>query len=240
MVSEVKVFAHRGASGEAFENTFKAFNKAIKQKADGIEVDLQCSKDGHLFVFHDLNLLRLVGINRFFYDCTYEELKNFPLGRTFLRRFSNLRIPPIEEFMEWVQLNPIPINIELKESLLKHPDELITWLIDLELPLGSHFSSFYDELLQIVKQVRPEFETAIIVTKLFNWDALESLHHIDAIHANKKYYKHRYLTTASAAKKHMRFYGIEGKEPFLKNPHPIVKGWITDYPLKLVKFLGRK
>ncbi len=240
MINEVKIFAHRGASGEAFENSFKAFNKAVEQKADGIEIDIQCSKDGQLFVFHDLNLLRLVGINRFFYDCTYEELKNFGLGRTFLRRFSNLRIPPIEEFMEWVQLNPISINFELKESLLKQPDKLITWLIDLELPRGSHFSSFYDELLQIVKQVRPEFETAIIVKKSFHWDDLESLHHIDAIHANKKYYKQRYLTTASVANKPMRFYGIVGNELFLKKPHPIVKGWITDYPLKLAKFLGRK
>ena len=66
MSKRVKIFAHRGASGHALENSFKAFDKAIEMKVDGIELDLQCAKDGQLFVFHDLNLHRLAGVNRFF------------------------------------------------------------------------------------------------------------------------------------------------------------------------------
>ena len=66
MSKHVKIFGHRGASGHALENSFKAFDKAIEMKVDGIEIDLQCSKDGKLFVFHDLNLHRLAGVNRFF------------------------------------------------------------------------------------------------------------------------------------------------------------------------------
>jgi glycerophosphoryl diester phosphodiesterase len=240
MGNSIKIFAHRGASGHAFENSFKAFDKAIHQKADGIEMDLQCSKDGQLFVFHDVNFKRLAGINAFVYNSLAEEIAEYRLGRRFLRRFSKLRIPKIEEFMEWVEINPVPLNIELKESLLKYPEVLITWLIDVELPEGSHFSSFFPELLQIVKQVRPEMETAILVTKLFKWEELKHLDYVDAVHASKKYYKRLYLTTCAEANRPMRFYGITGEEDFIKNPHPIVVGWITDYPKKVAQAIAKK
>lgn len=240
MNETVKIFAHRGASGHAFENSFKAFDKAILHKADGIEMDLQCSKDGKLFVFHDINLKRVVGVNRFFYDCNAEELVEFKLGRSFLRFFSKQRIPTIESFMEWVTEHQVPINIELKETLIKQPEVLIAWLLDLELPVGSHFSSFYPELLKLVKQIRPEFETAILITKLFKWDQLNEMDYIDAIHANKKYYKKMYLNAATDAGKPMRFYGITGDESYIKHPHPIVRGWITDYPKKVALAIGRK
>lgn len=240
MSQNVKIFAHRGASGHALENSFKAFEKAIEMKADGIEIDLQCSKDGQLFVFHDLNLHRLAGVNRFFYDCLAEEIKDFKIGRHFLRPFMNIRIPTVEAFIDWLSKNSVSVNIELKESILKHKDQLSSWLIDLELPKGSHFSSFFPELLQIVKQTRPEFDVAIIVTKAFNWDELKSMDEIDAVHANKKYYTRLYLNLANEAKKPMRFYGIDGGEPFLKYPHPIVVGWITDYPKKVADFIKKK
>ena len=240
MSQRVKIFAHRGASGHALENSFKAFDKAIEMKADGIEIDLQCSKDGQLFVFHDLHLRRLAGVNRFIYDCLAEEIAEFKIGRRFLRRFMNIRIPSIGAFMEWLKENPVSVNVELKESLLKHKEHFISWLIDIDLPKGSHFSSFFPELLQIVKQVRPEFEVAILVTKEFKWDELKSMDEIDAIHANKKYYKRLYLNYASDAKKPLRFYGINGDEPFLRFPHPLVVGWITDYPKKVADFIYKK
>ena len=142
----VKIFAHRGASGYALENSFKAFDKAVEMKVDGIEIDLQCSKDGQLFVFHDLNLKRLAGVNRYFYDCLSEEITDLKIGRRYLRHFMNIRIPSVEAFMMWLTKNPVSVNIELKESVLKHKEHLTSWLLDLELPKGSHFSSFYLEL----------------------------------------------------------------------------------------------
>ena len=45
-MSKTKIFAHRGASGYAPENTLEAFALAITQGADGIELDVQLTKDG--------------------------------------------------------------------------------------------------------------------------------------------------------------------------------------------------
>ena len=240
MKQSVKIFAHRGASGNALENSFKAFEEAITQKADGIEIDLQCSKDGQIFVFHDLNLKRLTGINRFIYDCIAEEIAEYHLGRRFFRMFSTLKIPTIEEMIAWNEKYQIPLNVELKETLLQNPTALIAWLKNVELPEGSHFSSFYPELLQIVKEIRPEFETAIIVNKSFNWNELNQFTYADSIHAHKRYYNLKYLNVAANAGKKMRFYAITGDEDFIKNPHQVVVGWITDYPQKLARAIGPK
>ena len=47
---KTKVWAHRGASGYAPENTLDAFRKAVEMGADGIELDVQMTKDGELVV----------------------------------------------------------------------------------------------------------------------------------------------------------------------------------------------
>lgn len=48
-----KIFAHRGASAYAPENTLAAFDLAQRLGADGIELDVQLTKDGEVVVIHD-------------------------------------------------------------------------------------------------------------------------------------------------------------------------------------------
>ena len=50
---KTKVWAHRGASAYAPENTLEAFELAVSQGADGVELDIQMTKDGSLAVIHD-------------------------------------------------------------------------------------------------------------------------------------------------------------------------------------------
>ncbi|RHW38438.1 glycerophosphodiester phosphodiesterase [Lysinibacillus yapensis] len=235
MSKSISIFAHRGASGHALENTFKSFEKARILKADGIELDIQCTKDGVLIVFHDFELFRLTGINKKISECTYEELMNFPLGKHFFRKFSKERIPSFQQVVEWANFHNMPLNVELKETLLNNREAMIEGLKKLKLPAGSHFSSFHDELLRLVKMQRPDYETAFIVTKKFDWQELVNLSHIDAVHAHKKYYKQRYLEAAQQAGKGIRFYAVNGTEPYLAAPDESVVGWITDYPDKVAK-----
>ena len=46
-------YAHRGAWAYAPENTMTSFRKALQLGANGIELDLQQTKDGKIVVFHD-------------------------------------------------------------------------------------------------------------------------------------------------------------------------------------------
>ncbi|MBA3455100.1 MAG: hypothetical protein H0T42_18565, partial [Deltaproteobacteria bacterium] len=56
-----RVWAHRGASAHAPENTMLAFDKARDAGADGIELDVRLDADGTVVVFHDSPLMRLTG-----------------------------------------------------------------------------------------------------------------------------------------------------------------------------------
>lgn len=232
--SFIPVFAHRGASAYALENSFKAFEKALELGANGIELDIQLSKEGIPVVYHDPQLSRLVGSNKLVNDCTIAELQSFKLGKPWRRFFSSYRIPTFEAVLAWANKHQLPLNIELKSTILDNQDALVQLLQGLKLPAGSHFSSFHYELLEVVKRHAPQHETALIATKKIKWDLLCDYKAIDCVHMHKKYYKPRYLEACVASAKTCRFYAIDGSEKFLTNPHTSVVGWITDFPDKVI------
>ena len=234
-MNRVPIFAHRGASAYALENTLKAFKMAKDIGADGIELDLQISKDGVLFVFHDVSLKRLTGVSKLISDCDAEELLAYPIGTKWQRFFKRYRMLTFMDFLHWANDHQMSLNIELKQTLIQNEEALRQFVRALTMPPNSHFSSFHPELLQIVKEERSDLETALIITRKFDWTSVRDHNYYDAIHAHKKYYKRQYLECCDEAKIGLRFYGINGKEAFIKNPHPAVLGWITDYPNKVKK-----
>lgn len=101
-----KIIAHRGASANAPENTLAAFKLAREQGADGIELDVMLSKDGHLVVIHDDSVDRTTNGKGLVRDMTLAELKLLDAG-------GGERIPALEEVFEQFG-NRFIINIELK------------------------------------------------------------------------------------------------------------------------------
>ena len=75
------IFAHRGASDARLENTLPAFLHALERGADGVELDVQLSRDGEVIVFHDADLLRLAGRHERVEHLTWEELSAVTLLR---------------------------------------------------------------------------------------------------------------------------------------------------------------
>lgn len=72
--------AHRGASAEAPENTLAAFRRALALGVDGIELDVQVSRDGVPVVFHDATLVRLTGRRGRIAQFTARELRPMRAG----------------------------------------------------------------------------------------------------------------------------------------------------------------
>lgn len=235
MNKQIPIFAHRGASGYKFENSMDAFKKALELGANGIEIDVQQTSDGELYVIHDTNLKRLTGVNRLVSELSSTDLQRLTIGKPFWRLFLRKPIPTFQFIIDWANMYNMPLNVELKESFLANDASLQKMLPHLLLPVGSHISSFHDELLRMVKRIRPDIETALLITKTFDFEKLSEYPHIDSIHAHKKYYHRRLLQSCMQHGKDVRFYAIEGDEPFLQHPHPVVKGWITDYPDRIQK-----
>ena len=94
------VIAHRGASRDCPENTLAAFDEALRQGCDAIELDLQLSLDGVPVVYHDRTLTRAGGGRKRVSQLSLAELVRLPAGERFDRRFRGEHIPTLEEVLD--------------------------------------------------------------------------------------------------------------------------------------------
>ncbi|PKN93369.1 MAG: hypothetical protein CVU44_10815 [Chloroflexi bacterium HGW-Chloroflexi-6] len=106
------VFAHRGASAHAPENTLAAFKLAAEQGADGIEFDVKLSADGQVVVHHDPTLDRTTTGKGKIGDYSLAELKKLDAGAWFGEAYRGEPIPTLAEIFETVG-NKLFMNIEL-------------------------------------------------------------------------------------------------------------------------------
>lgn len=100
------VIAHRGASAYAPENTLPAFELAIRQHADMLELDVQRSADATLVVFHDETTERWDGRKRPVADCRLDELRALNIDGG--------RIATLAEVCALARENGVSLNVELK------------------------------------------------------------------------------------------------------------------------------
>jgi glycerophosphoryl diester phosphodiesterase len=105
----MRILGHRGASADAPENTLRAFQLALAQGADGVELDVRLCASGEVVVFHDATLDRLVGQPGRVADTPWSTL------RTLEVRTGNgtAPIPLLSEVLEAIPRTAF-INVELK------------------------------------------------------------------------------------------------------------------------------
>lgn len=96
------IVAHRGASGEAPENTLPAFRLAWEQGADAIEGDFHLTADGEIVCLHDFDTAKVSGVKWLVADKTLAELSSLEVGSWFGEAFSGTRIPTLQEVMATV------------------------------------------------------------------------------------------------------------------------------------------
>jgi glycerophosphoryl diester phosphodiesterase len=115
MARRVQVFAHRGAKLAAPENTLPAFQKALDMGADGIELDVQCSKDGALMILHDFTLDHTTNGHGLLKEFSAAELAALDAGSHFSPDFAGTRIPTLEQIFDLVG-SRCRINVEIKSQ----------------------------------------------------------------------------------------------------------------------------
>lgn len=115
-----KIWAHRGASAAAPENTMTAFELAVKQGADGIELDVHLSADHELVVTHDENCRRVTGTDGMVGAMTLQQLRQLNFAQ-FRAGFDSQSIPTLADVFDLIRPTGMMINVELKNSLFFYP-----------------------------------------------------------------------------------------------------------------------
>jgi glycerophosphoryl diester phosphodiesterase len=162
----MEVTAHRGASMQYPENTMAAFEGAVELGADWIELDVQQSKDGQLFVMHDWSFKRTTGVDRYSWEMTWDEIKELDAGSFFDESFAGEPIPLLSEVIEFARENDIRLNIELKPS--SHDVDLEAHLVELlrqmEFEERCVVTSQQYDVLEEIKEIDPEISTVYVMS----------------------------------------------------------------------------
>lgn len=174
------VFAHRGASAYAPENTIAAIDKADALGFDWVENDVQRTKDGELVIVHDTDLKRTTNVEEVFpdrapwkvKDFTAAEIAELDAGSWFGPAFAGARVPTLKQYLRGVDANRQKLLLEIKAPELYPGIERDTlrvlrqegWLKRGHVKHRLVVQSFSAATVKAVHQQRPDITTGFLGT----------------------------------------------------------------------------
>jgi glycerophosphoryl diester phosphodiesterase len=171
--SDPLIIGHRGASASAPENTLAAFDLALRDGADGIELDVRLARDGVPVCIHDAGLDRTVLLEgRLVEEFDSTLLSKFYVGEWFNRRYpARARdsfvfecIPTLAQVFEQFGAHTLYVEMKCREPSLQAP--LARAVVELTRAHGLAervvVKSFEHDSLREVKRLAPEIRTAAL------------------------------------------------------------------------------
>ena len=154
------LFAHRGLSAKAPENTMRAFKLAWESGIPGIELDIRLTADEEVVVFHDNDLTRITGKEGIIEQMNLEEVRKLDAGE-------GERIPLLREVFEAAPDNAY-FDIEMKVDARNGREMALALskiIAEYELEESCIVSSFYPSGLREIKIAAPTVATAFIYSE---------------------------------------------------------------------------
>lgn len=164
--NQMQFLAHRGLTSLHLENSKEALLAAFAEGADGIEFDVQLSRDLIPMVFHDYTLKRLCGVNKNIDDLSAEEL--FKLKQHKAPYKDDYAIATLDEVLQSLPSGKL-INIELKDSRLMKHKHTIARVLEIIAPhkerLFIVISSFDLSVLRLVAEANQDFALGLLLDR---------------------------------------------------------------------------
>lgn len=158
------VIGHRGASGEAPENTMAAFELAVAQGADLIELDIQLTADGIPVVMHDFSVDRTTEGSGLVKDLSLEAVRQLNAAAKFPGGFAAQRVPTLDEVLEWAK-GRVPVAIEIKGGPIHYPnvESRVLQIVERhEVEASVMVISFDHAVLLRLKRMKPRVATGVL------------------------------------------------------------------------------
>jgi len=159
----MEIWGHRGAYHHAPENTISSFKKAIELGADGVEFDVQLTKDGEVVVIHDVD--RVSNGTGMVKDYTLSDLKKINFNKRGISEPYFMEIPTLDDVLQLLATTSLTINIELKTGIVYY-EGIEQKTVDIVNRHGFAdrvlYSSFNHYSIQNVKEYEPTANTALL------------------------------------------------------------------------------
>lgn len=166
----MKIWAHRGCSQMYPENTLLSFERAAGiEGLEGIELDIQLTRDGEMVVIHDERVDRTTEGMGYVRDYTLSQIKKLHI---YADDHPVQSIPTITEVLDLLELRMkegLKLNIELKNSVYPYHgmEEKIVKLVHKRgLQKVVVYSTFYAKSLERLKELDPAAELGILDSKV--------------------------------------------------------------------------
>lgn len=239
-----KIFAHRGASGYAPENTLEAFALAMKQGADGIELDVQLTRDGEVVVIHDETIDRVSTGKGAVRDFTLAELRKFSF-HNHMEEYKGVKIPTLKEVLELVKPGNMEVNIELKTGIYWYPGlEEKTAEIVRETGMEKRviYSSFNHYSIQKILECQGDAQTAYLYSDvIINVDKYAKETGVCGLHPAVYHLKMAdFLKEYQESGLKVRVWTVNQEADMKRFIETGLEAVITNYPDKALKIRGKK
>ncbi|MBR4163543.1 MAG: glycerophosphodiester phosphodiesterase [Solobacterium sp.] len=184
-MNKPQIWAHRGACAYKPENTLESFQEAVNLHADGIELDIQMTKDGKIVVIHDETIDRTSDGTGWVKDFTYEELLKYNFNNNH-PEVAFARIPLMEEVFDLIFPTALIINIELKTGIVFYEgieEAILKMTKEKNMEDRVIYSSFNHYSVKKIQKLNPDARTAFLYADgPIDMPEYAHSHHVDAIH----------------------------------------------------------
>lgn len=243
----MKNIAHRGFSGKYPENTITAFVKAIEIGADMIELDVTLSKDKIPVVIHDDTLERTSNGKGKVRHASLEKLKQLDFGSWMNPKFSEERIPTLEEVLYIIKKSKLGLNIEIKSSAYERffSDSCIEFqtlnLINkYKLFNRIVISSFEPKILLRLRELSAKIKLAYLIEPDYKKSKLDPIYFVRQIKAvslnmHKSQIKSEIFKRAKERKIPVCVYTVNTTAELKSKKKLELSGLFTNYPDRLIK-----
>lgn len=228
-------YAHRGASEYTPENTLLAFYTGVYMGANGIETDVQMTKDGILVLFHDDTILRLTGAPGSVRDYTLEQLRQF----TFENKGLTDKIVVFEDFLQQFGWRDLTFAIEIKQAGIE--DKTVDMIRKYGIQSKTIVTSFMLDSVRATKQYAPEQKVGFLTREIND----EMLQQLKDMGAEQFCPEAPDVTAETVARWHaqgfeVRAWGVKDEGLMRQVYDAGAEGMTVNFPDKLTKYIEEK
>jgi glycerophosphoryl diester phosphodiesterase len=237
------VIGHRGACGEAPENTQASIELAAHQGAQWVEVDVTISADGIAVIHHDHELDRCTDGTGILNLHRLSELKKLDAGSWFASEFAQQRILTLTELLTLANQLDLNLNLEVKPVIGRESETV--WAISRslqEVPFEHPLllSSFSLHALRACASHLPHITRAINVEAIpRNWSERIEEAGCQGLHFQAEFASESVIREIKAAGYHLLSYTVNNPEVAEKLLGYGVDGVFTDHPARMIRALSR-
>ncbi len=231
-------YAHRGACYYFPENTMSSFFAALSMGANGIETDIQRTRDDRLVLFHDDTVDRVTNGTGNLSDFSYKELYElFVFGGK--NRELRDKIVLLEDFLKYIAFKDLMFAIEFKQPFVEK--DTICLLEKYGVREKTVLTSFNFDNLERAKEINEKYKIGYLVKKVNN-DVIACLRELkgEELCPHSGQISRENVELWHRMGFHVRAWGISNSEVMQSVYDAGVDGMTVNFPDLLTAYIGQK